>query len=387
MKRRLLFVLHGWLALPIWGLLALVCITGTLSVVGKEVSWLVSPEVRAPNSGGGDALPLNSLADSVMALHPEAIINSVHIDEAYFAYFFRITTEHAGRKQLYVNQYSGQVQGEAQGLGFREFMLTLHGWLWFPWQNNYSVGWYIVTAVSLPLLGSLITGLLVFKRFWRAFSRPRLRFDRGARVFWGDLHRLTGVWSIWFVAIISLSGLLFLVEGILAQRHIEVFPDAPVLSSHSLPVTADGKPPQTLSLDEAVAAAKSAYPDLEISYIDLADHAYSTLTVRGTRALSPLRDTANAVYLNPYTGEPVKARSTSDLSPLQFTSTLLTSLHFGDFAGLASKLIWFVFGNLLSFMICSGFVLWNKRVFSAAHKLRKPKHPRIYVHADEGMQD
>lgn len=118
-------------------------------------------------------------------------------------------------------------------------MLALHGWLLFPWQDNYSVGWYLVTSVSIPLLGSLITGLLVFKRFWRVYYWPRLR-----------------------------------------------------------------------------------------------------------------------------------TRGIEDLTALQLISVSMVPLHFGDFGGLVFKLIWFLFGGLLSIMVCSGFFIWSRRTLVSTKKLR-----------------
>ncbi len=249
-------------------------------------------------------------------------------------------------------------------------MLALHGWLLFPWQDNYSVGWYLVTAVSIPLLGSLITGLLVFKRFWRVYYRPRLRIDKGARIFWGDFHRLLGGWSIWFVLVISLSALWFLVQGVLYQNHIDIFPQTPQLSSESLPVTTDGQPPGKISVDQAVAATRAVYPDLQIKYIEFPKNAYSVQTITGKRGFPLFRDTANAVYLNPYTGEPVRTQGIEDLTALQLISVSMVPLHFGDFGGLVFKLIWFFFGGLLSIMVCSGFFIWSRRTLVSTKKLR-----------------
>lgn len=365
------FALHGWLSIPIWGLLLLISVTGTLCVVSQEITWLSSPKVRADNSDGAPPLSLDTLASAVTQAHPSAQIQSVQINAPYFAYLIRASLPNGDRKSLHVNQYTGQLQGEARGISFRGFMLALHGWLLFPWQDNYSVGWYIVTAVSLPLLGSLITGLVLFKRFWRVLYRPRLRIGKGARVFWGDAHRLMGVWSMWFVLIISVSGFWFLIQGVLSQNNVPIYASAPSLKRDSVPITADGSAPVHASLDRAVDSARALYPDLQVKYIEFPNHAYAVLTVRGTRGISPLRDHANAVHFNPYSGDIVAARSAADLSPVQFASALLVPLHFGDFGGLVSKGIWLVFGCLLSLMIGSGLIIWSKRTLGATQELRQ----------------
>ncbi|MCE3256974.1 MAG: putative peptidase family [Nitrobacter vulgaris] len=44
---RLWFVIHGWLALPIWAFLFFVCLIGSIATVSQEIMWLASPMVRA----------------------------------------------------------------------------------------------------------------------------------------------------------------------------------------------------------------------------------------------------------------------------------------------------------------------------------------------------
>ncbi|WP_416060840.1 PepSY domain-containing protein, partial [Pseudomonas aeruginosa] len=46
-RSRLWFLVHSWLALPIWFFVLIVCVTGTLAVVSQEIVWLANPEIRA----------------------------------------------------------------------------------------------------------------------------------------------------------------------------------------------------------------------------------------------------------------------------------------------------------------------------------------------------
>lgn len=373
--KALLFALHGWFTIPIWGLLLLICITGTLCTVSQELTWLVSPEVRAANPNNAASLSFDRLAETVETAYPGAKIRSIQLSASYLASLVRISLPSGDHVRVYVNQYTSQVQGEATGVGFRGFILALHGWLLFPWQDDYSIGWYLVTAVSIPLLGALITGLLLVKRFWRVFYQPRLRLRKGARVFWGDMHRLIGVWSMWFILTISASGLWFLIQGVLDQRGVAIYPPVPELDRDAVPITATGKAPAPVSIDDVVVRAQVVFPDLQVKHIELPENAYEVLTVRGTRGMSPLRENANAVHINPYSGDIVASRSAGDLSAVHFASALMVPLHFGDFGGLVSKLIWFFFGCLLSLMICSGLIIWTKRTAGATQKAqRKAAH-------------
>ena len=60
------------------------------------------------------------------------------------------------------------------------------------------------------MIASLITGLVVYKKWWLGWFR--FRVNRTRRIFFGDLHRLAGIWSIWFLMIIGATGAWYFVE-------------------------------------------------------------------------------------------------------------------------------------------------------------------------------
>lgn len=45
-RSKIWFLAHSWLALPIWFFVLIVCVTGTLAVISKEIMWLANPEMR-----------------------------------------------------------------------------------------------------------------------------------------------------------------------------------------------------------------------------------------------------------------------------------------------------------------------------------------------------
>ncbi|WP_460115429.1 PepSY domain-containing protein [Pseudomonas sp. H2_D02] len=65
-RSKLWFLVHSWLALPIWFFVLIVCVTGTLAVVSQEIVWLVNPEMRA--SKPTDDAPLLSYDQVIAAI-------------------------------------------------------------------------------------------------------------------------------------------------------------------------------------------------------------------------------------------------------------------------------------------------------------------------------
>ncbi|WP_263143562.1 PepSY domain-containing protein [Pseudomonas sp. RIT-PI-AD] len=380
-RSKIWFLVHGWLALPIWVFALLVCLTGTLAVVSQEIVWLATPQIRA-SAPSDDAQPLSyqRILQALAEQEPTMVVESLRKpEESHFALSASVTYPDARSAVLYVDPYTGRIQGSAPDFDFRGFTRALHGWWLVPFTHGFSWGWYMVCLLGPLMLASLVTGLVVYKRFWRGFLTPRLRFNQGARIFWGDFHRLAGIWSIWFIAVISITGTWFLLRAILSDLELSVTPiEAPVVNAReAVPTSATGDGVARLDLDQATKLAEQAIPGLEVSYIGMPENAYDVLHVGG-RDWYPLM--YQSASLDPYSGRVMNTYLKGDRPLADFIIDSMYPLHYGDFGGLAVKLIWFFFGLLLSLMVLSGLLIWTKRTALATakpfKKARPPREPR-----------
>lgn len=365
-KSRLWFLVHSWLALPIWFFVLIVCVTGTLAVVSREIVWLAQPEVRASKpSEDAQRLSYQQVLDALHKAEPNLAVRSIsQPDGSHFALTVAVTYPDGSAPTLYVNPYTGAIQGKSPAFNFQGFTRALHGWWLVPFTNGYSWGWYLVSLLSLPMLASLVTGLVVYKRFWKGFFKPTLRLNHGARIFWGDFHRLSGIWSIWFIAVISITGGWFLIQAILADNQVSIStrPVVPTIAREDVPRTDSGEPAPRISLDEAARAAREQIPGLEVSFVSLPGNAYTHLSLGG-RSWYPLM--FQTVSINPYNNVIESSFLLGDRSALEFVTESMRPLHTGDFGGLWIKLIWAFFGLVLSMMVLSGLLIWTKRTAQA----------------------
>ncbi|MGO4002729.1 MULTISPECIES: PepSY domain-containing protein [Pseudomonas] len=376
-RSKLWFLVHSWLALPIWFFVLIVCVTGTLAVVSQEIVWLANPDVRASKpSDDAELLSYQQVLTAINKAEPQTIVESIsRSDESHFALTASVSYPDGRSVSVYVNPYTGVIQGISPDFNFEAFTRALHGWWLVPFTNGFSWGWYLVSFLGIPLLVSLITGLVVYKKFWKGFFKPTLRFNHGARIFWGDFHRLSGIWSIWFIAVISVTGIWFLIEALLFDNHISISsePVIPVVARESVPVSADGSPPKIIDLDNAILIAQEKIPGLEASFVSLPSNAYSHLNVGG-RGWYPLM--FQTATINPYNGEIDASRLLSDRTGLEFVTESMRPLHTGDFGGLWIKMIWFFFGLVLSMMVLSGLLIWTKRTaLATANALKRSNKP------------
>lgn len=375
-KSKLWFLVHSWLALPIWFFVLIVCFTGMLAVVSQEIVWLANADVRASKpDDAGERLSFQQVYDAMQKAEPDTSVRFIsQPDGSHFALQASVTRADGTSALLYVNPYTGAIQGQRPDFDFEAFTRALHGWWLVPFTNGYSWGWYLVSLLGLPMLASLVTGLVVYKKFWRGFFKP-VRTGHGSRIFWGDVHRLAGVWSIWFIAVISITGTWFLIQAILGDNHVTIStePIVPVIAREQVPQTADGSPAPRIDLDEAARIATQSIPGLDVTFISLPATAYSHMSMGGRGWYPLMYQTAE---VNPYTRNVDSQFLVSDRSPLEFVTESMRPLHTGDFGGLAIKLIWFFFGLVLTLMVLSGLLIWTKRTAHAtAAALKRAERP------------
>jgi uncharacterized iron-regulated membrane protein len=208
------------------------------------------------------------------------------------------------------------------------------------------LGDWIVALLAIPLLASLVTSLVFYRRFWRGFFK--LERAKGRKVFWSDVHKLTGLWSLWFLLAIGLTGLWYL-----GERHLPEGPAppraAPVKNARLLPVA------------DLVARAGAAFPELRINAIILNDYEAGQIELHGQDGALLVRDRAARLWLDSRSGKALRVQRSSDLAAYERWIDTADPVHFGNFAGLWSKVPWFVFGLALSGLCLSGAYLQAKR--------------------------
>jgi len=362
-NRRLWFQVHGWLSLPIWILFSFICLTGTIAVLSHEITWLTNPNARAENPQQLEAKPVYELVEMLKEDIPDAKIQRLMVLEPYLITPIQFSSKDYPVGLAYVNQYTGEIQEINNGITFVTFMRSLHGWLLFPWQEGFSWGYYLVSIMSFVTLGALITGLVVYKKFWKSFTQPRLRRKKGARTFFGDYHRLSGTWSIWFLLVMGITGLSYFIQAIGWHNGASVWDDPQPLSIQEVPLSNDSQNiPQYVTFEQAIKTAQGAIPGLKPSYMAMPEHHRGHYVIQGSGGEFFFDQYSHQAYINPWTGRIEELRSPEMMNGLQTMVHITDPLHYGTLGGIWTKMIWFLFGFLLTTMSISGFIIYSKRL-------------------------
>ena len=225
--------------------------------------------------------------------------------------------------------------------------------------SSAAPGLYLVCLMSIPLLASLVTSVLFYKGWWRRFFS--FRPGRNLRGWISNLHGWLGLWTLWFVLVIGITGAWYLWERLRGDAVDGVFSHVDVSGSAVQPLPpVEGAGRRRLPFEALLAAVREARLDLDIGYLYTDRNGYFYVTGQAGHLL--VRHRANKVYVNAYTGEVAYNQAASDLSPYWRWSDTADPLHFGDFGGLVSKGLWFLFGLLLSFLSVSGAWLFARRL-------------------------
>jgi len=185
----------------------------------------------------------------------------------------------------------------------------------------------------------------------------KLRLGKGTHAFFSSLHRLIGVWSMIFGLIIGITGIWYFME-ITVMPDDTIYPPAPEVPQEKM--ASHGTSPQLLSLDTYIDTAKEVFPELKPTHIYFPGSGYP-VEVRGQAGGFLVRDRANAVYLDPFDAEVISIKCSKEDDALSWWVNSADPLHFGYWGGLATKILWAIFGLSLPVLVLSGAYLSLRR--------------------------
>lgn len=345
---RIWWYVHQWVGLKLAIFMSFICLTGTLAVLSNEIDWLLQPSLRvSPATVEGETRwdRVVAAATSWPTTKRVATLNAP-VGSA-FAVTAVIERKDGGRAILHIHPTTGAVQGEGAWVGAQRILRNMHRHLNLP----VRIGVPIVTTLAFLLLLSFASSLFVYKRWWRGFLKP-IRW-RDARTALGDFHRLAGVWSLWFVLLMALTGIWYFAESVGLEA-----PNMP--KAKAAGTFAAGDAPARFA--DSLTAARRAFPDLRIERILIPGKAGAPFEFQGQYKALLVRERANGVAVDPATSAVLVIRDGRDLNIHQRISEMADPLHFGTFGGYWTKIIWFLFGLFLTSLSVSGIAIYGLRV-------------------------
>jgi uncharacterized iron-regulated membrane protein len=235
---------------------------------------------------------------------------------------------------------------------------------------------YIVNGVlAIAFLGIALTGWILW---WPGIRRIigalkihgifHSRYHHGhrnwKRLNW-DLHSTGGFWSNPALILVIVTGIFFVFSQPMLRVYAFVTHTDPsiIRQWYSDPAVVPAPPgARPLSEQAAWQATIAAIPaHTHIGYFPLV-----AATGAPIEAVAYYDHTAPyaqpvRIFLNPFSGQPMQ-RIDSRTLPLALRAVLYVyALHFGTFAGLTSRILWFLLGLLPAVLLVTGLIMWWNR--------------------------
>ena len=204
--------IHLWLSVPFGIIITLVCFSGAMLIFEPEITRAVKSDVYYVTEVKDSALPMGELMETVKATLPDSVsITGVTVfsDDSRT---YQVNLSKPRRASLFIDQYSGQITGKYERIGFFSTMFKLHRWLLDsanPHSDGVKIGKTLVGISTLIFVIALITGVII----WWPRARKNLRrslsisFSNGWKGFWKGLHVAGGMYALIFVLAMALTGL------------------------------------------------------------------------------------------------------------------------------------------------------------------------------------
>ena len=402
--KKFLSKLHLWVSVPFGLVITITCFTGAMLVFESEITALCSGGASSVEPKGSP-MPVWQIIERVepyldSGVEVTGVVIPFAADDAY-----KVNLSKPRRAALYVNQYTGEVQGEYRRPPFFDVMRRLHRWLMDSNPGNGAIFWgkVIVGASTLAFVVIILTGVVIWWPRNRKMLRNRLKIvvSKGKNRFWYDLHVAGGFYALLFLLALALTGLTWsygwynkafysMFSNVKARTDVvqpvgeqyEVGAATP-LSSSVGGGAVDAVSSATAQVDAVSGATGHAARENSPYYgwqaaVDnvLGNDSFNTITVSAGSISVALGGLGNQRAFDRYkfdeaTGEILSADYYRSSSQRSKAVGWVRTLHVGTWGGLFSKLLYFFAALLGASLPLTGYYLWIKRLYVKKRKAKR----------------
>jgi uncharacterized iron-regulated membrane protein len=360
------FWVHKWSSLVCTAFLLLICVTGLPLVFNEEIGeWLEDGPAYAAVPEGTPNVSLDKVVSTARGLYPGEVVGNVFIDDdepkimvamvpSWPAYVADRSTAH----WIKFDAHTGHVMRESKTFGgpsarFMEIMLSLHRDLFVELPGELFMG-----LMALLFVVAIISGIMVYSPFMRRLDFGTVRTARSHRLKWLDLHNLTGVTLVAWMAVVGLTGVVNELStplfGLWQMTDVKALL-APFRGS-TVPAEAELSSPQA-----ALDTVKAAMPDMIASSVAFPGSPFGSPYhyLVWTKGREPLTARLfSPALVDARTG---KLTAVVDMPWYLRALELSRPLHFGDYGGMPLKILWALLDLVTIVVLGSGLYLWLSR--------------------------
>jgi uncharacterized iron-regulated membrane protein len=360
------FWVHKWSSLICTAFLLLNCVTGLPLVFRDEIGgWLDDDPPYASVPEGTPLASLDDVVDIARGMYPGQIIGSILIDDgeprmmmAVAPSWAAYASDRSSWHWIKFDAHTGKVLRESKSFAgdgghFLEIVLRLHRDLFAGFPGDLFMG-----LMALMFIAAIVSGVVVYAPFMRRLEFGTVRTARSRRLKWLDLHNLTGVVLMAWMAVVGATGVINELSrplfGLWQMTDVKALL-AP-FRGKPVPTESDMKPAQA-----AADTVKAALPDMIVNSVIFPGSPFGSPYhyVVWTKGRQPL----TARLFSPALVDARSGKLAAVVDMPWYLRALEVSepLHFGDYGGLPLKILWALFDFVTIIVLGSGLYLWLSR--------------------------
>ena len=355
---------HGWLGIIISSLLFMVFFAGSISLFRDEIFlWSVQPTQSVEQ---GEVLSVSKVMQLAIADRPFNAKEHLTIippseENPYYQAYVDLIEEEAGREYvgLLMDPVSGKVRGEIDQFILAEFIYRLHRDLNIPY------GVYLIGFVTLFFFFMVLSGILIHARkLIGNFFKYRTNSNSRSKLL--DMHNVIGTISLPFTLMYALSGLIFNLVIIyqIAFAVILYKGDQEALLNdagvRSIDVQWQSNPYQYQHIDQLVEQYRLEFGHMP-KVVRMYNYGDKSAAMHLIGRVDGMFAQRYEVALKLSDNSIIFKDDAKQHSEVRHGIDTLSELHFGGFAGLDLRFIYFILGMAVCAFIVTGNMLWIEK--------------------------
>tara|TARA_R110001599_G_scaffold171353_1_gene362303 strand:- start:322186 stop:323274 length:1089 start_codon:yes stop_codon:yes gene_type:complete len=335
----------------------LLCLTGLPLIFHHEIGHLLATEVEAPTMPATTPhISLDKVMDIARSQFPgkNGMFASQEADDnrVWFVTMSDAPRSNGNLKQAAIDARTGEVLGHPKlDEGIMHVILRLHVDMFAGLPGTLFLG-----LMGLLLVLAILSGVILYAPFMRKLEFGTVRRHNSPRIKWLDLHNVLGIVTLVWASVVALTGVI----NTLADPIID-FWRFDQMSEMTAPYKDMPVPAKFGSLQKSVDAALALEPNMAVKFIAFPGTSFSSphhyaIFLRGDTPVT-LR------LLKPVLVDAQTTQVTDSRTMPWYVQTLQLSrpLHFGDYGGMALKILWALLDIATIIVLGSGLYLWFKR--------------------------
>jgi uncharacterized iron-regulated membrane protein len=355
---------HGWLGIIISSLLFMVFFAGSISLFHDEIfQWSVQPTQTVEQ---GETLPVSKVMQLAIADRPFNAREHLTVlppskDNPYYQVYVDLIDADAGQDDigLLLDPITGKVVGEIDQFILADFIYRLHRDL------NIPFGVYIIGFVTLFFFFMLLSGVLIHARKLMAnFFQYRTESTQRSKLL--DMHNVIGTISLPFTLMYALSGLIFNLVIIyqIAFAVILYKGDQQALlhdaGVNSVEVEWQNTPQQHQHIDYLIEKYRLEFGNAP-KVVRMHNYGDQSAIMQLIGQVDGMFAQRYEVAINLSDNTTLFKDDGEKHNEVRHGIDTLNELHFGGFAGLDLRFVYFILGIAVCALIVTGNLLWIEK--------------------------